>query len=137
MLYLLRIQHVPRKDQKCAPFVGIIGDWKNTFTVAQNERFDDLYRREMEGFTMDLIYESWRNIWSYMNICRYNWRLEEHIHSSTEWEVRWCVPEGDGGIHCGFNLWIEGVTCIKKRSMDIKWWILSLKLRWSNKNIHV
>ena len=39
-------------------FVGIIGDWKNTFTVAQNERFDDLCRKEMEGFTMDLIYES-------------------------------------------------------------------------------
>ena len=39
-------------------FIGVIGDWKNTFTVAQNELFDDIYRKQLEGITLDLMYDS-------------------------------------------------------------------------------
>ncbi|XP_061446640.1 sulfotransferase 1A1-like [Rhineura floridana] len=41
-------------DHKISPFMrkGITGDWKNQFTVAQNERFDADYQRQMEGTTL-------------------------------------------------------------------------------------
>lgn len=46
-------------DHSISPFMrkGVIGDWKNTFTVAQNENFDAHYAEKMAGCDLNFRFE--------------------------------------------------------------------------------
>jgi hypothetical protein len=46
-------------NQKISRFMrkGTIGDWKNRFTVAENEKFDDIYINRMAYSGLDYVYE--------------------------------------------------------------------------------
>ncbi|XP_070560115.1 sulfotransferase 1E1-like [Ptychodera flava] len=47
------------KAEEGSPFVrvGVVGGWKNTFTVAQNEMFDEIYQEWIKGSDLKMTFE--------------------------------------------------------------------------------
>ena len=41
------------------PFTGIVGDWRNHFTVAQNDEADQINDQELEGSIFKYDYIMW------------------------------------------------------------------------------
>ena len=37
---------------------GVIGDWKNLFTVAQNDQFNDMYQKEMADVDVNFTFDN-------------------------------------------------------------------------------
>lgn len=54
---LVNYTHLPTAmmDHSKSPFMrkGIVGDWKNYFTMTQTEQFDAVYKKKMSGTTLE------------------------------------------------------------------------------------
>ena len=53
-------------------FTGVVGDWKNWFTVAQREMFDELWKKKMKDSLFKFRYEPFgTNTWYFLVLCFY------------------------------------------------------------------
>ena len=56
---ILGIFNISLKFTISSFFSGVSGDWKNQFTVAQYERFEEDYEKKMKGSTLQFHSEIW------------------------------------------------------------------------------